>query len=162
MSVEEQDPFELPEPGPPVGPERRSIFGGRARPEIVAAVAAGGALGAPARYEISLAVHVAPGTFPWATFWINVSGSLVLGVLLTLIIERWPATRFVRPFFAVGFLGAYTTWSTFMVDTDVLAKDGHVAIAIAYVVASLVVGLSAAYAGIVLGRLWPHREGVRP
>ena len=158
MSVEEQDPFERPQAAPPERP-RRPRFGAIARPGVLIAVALGGALGAPARYEISLAVHMSPGTFPWATFWINVTGAFVLGMLLTLVIERWPPTRYVRPFVGVGFLGAYTTWSTFMVDADLLVKDGNVEVALAYVVASLVVGLTAAGVGMVLARQWPRGEG---
>ena len=56
----------------------------------------GGALGAPARYEIAQLIPITPGTFPWATFWTNVSGAFVLGVFLTIVIERFPPTR-VRP-----------------------------------------------------------------
>jgi fluoride exporter len=122
------------------------------RPATIAAIAAGGALGAPARYAIGLAVHVAPGSFPWATFWINLSGSFALGLLVTLIVERWPPTRFVRPFVAVGFLGAYTTWSTFVVEADELLAHGHAAVAAAYVAASLAGGLAAVLAGVALAR----------
>jgi len=118
-------------------------------------VAAGGALGTVARYAISRALPVGVHSFPWATFWTNVSGAFVLGVLLTLILERWPPTRFVRPFAATGFVGAYTTWSTFMVETDELLAHGHAAIALAYVGASLLVGLVAVAAGVAVGRLRP-------
>lgn len=131
---------------------------GRARPEILAAIAAGGALGAPARYLVGKAVQVSPGTFPWGTFWINLSGSFALGVLLTFILERWPPSRFARPFAAIGFLGAYTTFSTFGVEADLLISAGHVMIAVAYVFGSLVGGLTAVYLGISLGRLWPGGE----
>jgi fluoride exporter len=130
-------------------------LGGRARPAVVGAIAAGGALGAPARYGISEAVPVTLGEFPWATFWANVSGSFLLGVLLTLILERWPPTRFVRPFAAVGFLGSYTTWSTFVVEADRLAAHGHAALAAVYVAVSLAVGLAVVYVGVVVGRLRP-------
>jgi CrcB protein len=122
---------------------------------VLAAIAAGGALGAPARYELALAVPTAKAGFPWSTFWINVSGSLVLGALVSLVIERWPPTRYVRPFAGIGFLGAYTTWSTFMVDTDLLVRSHHFPVAGAYVVATLLSGLLAGYTGIMAGRLWP-------
>lgn len=65
----------------PVGPRAKRPW--RGEPQVVAAVALGGALGAPARYGISLAVHVTPGTFPWGTFWTNVLGSFALGFILT-------------------------------------------------------------------------------
>src|SRR5438874_12451086 len=127
--------------------QRRSWLGVRGRTPMCAAIAVGDALGAPARYEIGLAVHQTPGTFPWATFSVNLSGSFVLGALLTLVRERWPPTRFVRPFAAIGFLGAYTTWSTFMVDADLLVKGGQVGVALGYAGATLVLGLGAAYVG---------------
>jgi CrcB protein len=100
-------------------------------------------------------VHISPGTFPWGTFWINVSGSFALGLLLTFVLERWPPTRFVRPFAAVGFLGAYTTFSTFGVEADLLFSAGRILIGVAYVLGSLAGGLTAAYLGITLGRWRP-------
>lgn len=127
----------------------------RPRPDVLAAIAAGGALGAPARYEMTRLIHVAKGSFPWATFWTNVAGSVVLGFFLVLVIERFPPSRYLRPFFATGFLGAYTTFSTYMVDTDTLIKDGHAAIGVTYLLASALVGLAAVAIGIVAGRLVP-------
>ena len=128
----------------------------RVRVGILAAIAIGGAAGTAARYAVSRIIHVAPGSFPWATFAINVTGSFVLGVLIALIIERWPPSRYLRPFAAIGFLGAYTTFSTYVTEAAVLAKDHHLDVAVIYVVASLVCGLVAVYAGIVSARLWPR------
>jgi CrcB protein len=125
---------------------------------VPAAVALGGAFGAPARYGISLAVHIAPGTFPWGTFWTNVSGSFALGVVVAFLLERFPPTRYARPFVATGFLGAYTTYSTFAVETDLLVRNGHVAVAAAYVAASLVGGFGAVWTGLSLGRAVPSRR----
>ncbi|MDQ1488307.1 MAG: hypothetical protein QOJ23_821 [Actinomycetota bacterium] len=122
------------------------------RPGVLAAVAAGGALGAPARYGIALAITVTPGTFPWGTFWINASGSFALGLLLAVLLARFPADRYLRPFLATGFLGAYTTYSTFAVEADLLLHNGHVGVALAYAGASLGIGLGAAAAGLRLGR----------
>jgi len=133
----------------------------RARPDVLAAIAAGGALGAPARYGVAQVVHVAPDTFPWPTFWTNVSGSFALGLVLVFVLERFPPTRYVRPFIATGFLGAYTTYSTFAVETDVLAKDGHVAIAVTYAIASLAAGFTAVWVGIVVARTIPPGRGDR-
>ena len=125
---------------------------------VLGAVALGGALGAPARYGISQAVHVTPGTFPWGTFWTNVSGSFALGFILTLLLERFPPSRFLRPFVAAGFLGAFTTYSTFAVETDLLVKNGHVGVAAAYVLGSLAAGFMAVWVGIVLARALPERR----
>ncbi|HZQ27723.1 MAG TPA: fluoride efflux transporter CrcB [Acidimicrobiales bacterium] len=125
----------------------------RAQLDVLAAVAAGGALGAPARYAVAQVVHVAKGGFPWATFWTNVSGSFALGFLLVLVIERFPPTRYVRPFFATGFLGAFTTFSTFTVEVDLLVKDGHAVAGVVYALTSVVAGLVAAWAGILLARM---------
>lgn len=133
----------------PIDPE---LAPRRARPDVLAAIAAGGALGAPARYGVAQVVHVAPDSFPWATFWTNLTGSFALGLLLIVVLERLPNGRYVRPFLATGFLGAYTTYSTFAVETDLLAKDGHVGIALTYAVASLVAGFAAVWAGIAIGR----------
>jgi fluoride exporter len=130
----------------------------RARPDVLAAIAAGGALGAPARYEVAQIIHVAKDTFPWATFWTNISGSFALGFLLVLVIERFPPTRYLRPFFATGFLGAFTTFSTFAVETDLLIKDGHAVLGVTYALASLAAGLAAVWIGILFARLTPMRE----
>jgi fluoride exporter len=124
----------------------------RAEPAVLAAIALGAALGAPARYGIAQLIHVAPDTFPWATFWTNVSGSAALGLFLALIVGRFPPSRYVRAFVATGFLGAYTTYSTFAVETDVLVKNGRAGTAVAYAAASLLAGFVAAWLGIMAGR----------
>jgi fluoride exporter len=124
----------------------------RAEPAVLGAVALGGALGAPARYGVAQLIHVAPNSFPWATFWTNISGSFVLGLIMVLILERFPPTRYLRPFVATGFLGAYTTYSTFAVETDLLVKNGHAAIGIGYAAASLAAGLVAVWGGMWVAR----------
>jgi CrcB protein len=131
--------------------------GGRNEPRVLAAIALGGALGAPARYGVAQLIHVAPGSFPWATFWTNVSGSFVLGLVASVILRRFPSSRYLRPFAAVGFLGAYTTYSTFAVETDLLVKGGHATIALAYTGLSLVAGLLAVWGGISAARTVPVR-----
>lgn len=133
----------------PRGPQHRPTW---QRPGLLAAVATGGVLGACGRYEVGLALPTRHGSFPVATFIVNISGSFVLGVLLTLMIERWRPNEYVRPFVATGIIGAYTTWSTFVAEADTLVKNGHIAMAVGYVAASLSAGLLALYAGILLGR----------
>jgi fluoride exporter len=125
------------------------------QPGVLLALAIGGALGAPARYELTQLVHVAKGSFPWATFWINVSGAFVLGAFLTIAVERVALSRYLRVFFATGFLGAYTTFSTMAVDTATLWRDGHVTLGLLYLVASMMLGCVAAYAGVVIARRIP-------
>ncbi|MEA2686580.1 MAG: fluoride exporter [Actinomycetota bacterium] len=124
----------------------------RTDPSILLVIAAGGALGTLARYGVARLVTVAPDAFPWATFWTNVSGSLVLGAVLTVLIRRHPTATHVRAFVATGFLGAYTTYSTFAVETVLLSKDGNVPLACIYAAASLVAGFGAVVAGIAIGR----------
>jgi CrcB protein len=133
----------------------REVHPRRARPDVLAAIALGGALGAPARYGVTKLIQPPSGTFPWDILWVNISGSLVLGVFLVVVIERLPPSRYLRPFFAVGFLGAYTTYSTYMVGASLLVKDGHVGTALAYLVGSAVAGFAAVWIGIAGGRLLP-------
>ncbi|MGH8986006.1 MAG: fluoride efflux transporter CrcB [Acidimicrobiia bacterium] len=125
----------------------------RLRPAIILTVAAGGAVGATARYELGSSFEVASGSFPWVTFAVNVSGSFLLGLLLTFVLERWPPTQYVRPFLAIGVLGTYTTFSTYSVEADLLFKDGHVAVGVVYVLASPAAGGVAVYLGILTARL---------
>ena len=117
----------------------------------------GGMVGSTARYALAQAIPTEPGHFPWATFWTNLSGSFVLGFLLILLLERFPPTRYLRPFLATGVIGAYTTMSTYLVETAVLIKDGHLATGLLYGIGSLVAGLFFAYAGIV-ARATRHRS----
>lgn len=150
-------PGDLGEPAiraPAVAGRRRR----RARPDLVAAVALGGMLGASARYGVARALPTRPGRFPWATFWTNMSGSFLLGLLLVLVLERFPPTRLVRPFLATGVLGAFTTMSTYEVETALLIKDGHMVTGVIYGVGSLVAGLALAYTGMLAGRLAPARH----
>jgi CrcB protein len=128
---------------------------GQRDPRVLGAVSVGGALGGSARYGIAQLVAITPGTFPWGTFWINVSGSFALGVFLTLTVGRFPPSRYLRPFVAIGFLGAYTTYSTFAVETDLLVRNGHWGVALAYAATSFAAGFVAVWGGVVLGRVRP-------
>ena len=117
---------------------------------MFAAIALGGALGAAARYGVAQLITVSPDTFPWATFWTNISGSFALGLLFVFVLVHYPSSRYLRPFIATGFLGAFTTYSTFAVESDVLIKDGHTAVALTYAAVSLGAGFAAAWIGIWL------------
>ncbi|MEU2426760.1 CrcB family protein [Streptomyces sp. NPDC007851] len=138
--------------------EVREPFRARLRRGVLAAVALGGLLGGTARYALVLAFP-APGTaFPWTTFAVNVSGSFLLALLLVYVFEIWPPTRYVRPFAAVGFLGAFTTFSTWMVDTDRLLGHDHYTTATLNILGSLFAGLAASVLGLAVGRLTAARR----
>jgi CrcB protein len=112
-------------------------------------------LGASLRYGLARALPTTTDHFPWATFWTNVSGSLVLGYLLAVLAMRPTLDPRVRLFVATGVLGAFTTMSSYAVETAVLAKDGHGTIAAAYAVTSVALGLVLAAVGVRLGRRRP-------
>jgi fluoride exporter len=119
----------------------------------ITAIAVAGALGALARYALGGWVgRRTGGGFPWGTLVVNISGSLALGFLFTLLTERFLPHPTIRTAATVGFLGAYTTFSTFTFETMRLIEDGAVAQAGANIALSVVAGLVAVYAGIVLGR----------
>ncbi|MET8449676.1 fluoride efflux transporter CrcB [Streptomyces sp. NPDC005209] len=124
-------------------PPRRSAW--RAQLPVVGVVALGGALGATARYALSLAWPTSIGSFPWATFLINVAGCAVMGVLMVLITEVRTVDRLVRPFFGTGVLGGFTTFSTYAVDVQQLADDGHPAQALVYLAATPLAALTAVW-----------------
>ncbi len=123
---------------------------GAPRRVALLAVAVGGALGTIARYAISRAVPPVAASIPWSIFAVNISGSFVLGFVFQLVLERWPTNEYIRPFVAVGFIGAFTTFSTVMVDTDLLVRDGNAVTAAVYVVGSVIAGVVAAFTGIAI------------
>lgn len=125
----------------------------RNRWDVLAVIAAGGAVGSVARWSLTVALPHADGQFPWATWWANVSGAFALGALMVFVLDVWAPHRYVRPFLAVGVLGGYTTYSTMMNDTRSLAAAGSPGGAAAYLAASVVAGLAAIWIGIVLARL---------
>jgi fluoride exporter len=113
-----------------------------------------GAFGALARYGLEgLVSRRAPGAFPWGTFIVNVTGSFVLGLLFTLLTERMSVDPWLRSSLTIGFLGAYTTFSTLSLESYRLLSDGAVGLAFANMVGSMVAGLGAVYLGVVTGRL---------
>jgi CrcB protein len=124
----------------------------------LAVIAAGGMLGASARYGIARLLPPARGEFPWATFWTNVSGSFLLGLFLIVSFERLPSRHHLRLFVATGILGAFTTMSTYVVESALLVKDGHAWTATLYAVGSLGAGLGLAYAGMLTGRRLARSE----
>jgi fluoride exporter len=127
----------------PVGPDvLRSVL----------AVGFGGAVGANARYLVGREVAERwPSLFPWGTLVVNITGCLALGLLTGWLLARGDRPV-VRLLIATGFLGAYTTFSTFAYEAVCLTDDGEFLSAGAYVAASLVICLAAAGAGLHAGR----------
>ena len=129
---------------------------------VLAAIAIGGFLGGLARYEIGLAFPTGHGTFPATTFAINVAGSFILALLTVFVLEILPPTRYVRPLLGVGFCGALTTFSTWMLDTDRLLGARHYGAAMGDLLGSLAAGLGATSLGLTVGRaIVAHRERKR-
>ncbi len=120
---------------------------------MLGAVSFGGALGALARYGLAVGWPHRPGRFPWATFVTNVSGCLLIGVLMVLVVEVWSAHRLLRPFLGVGVLGGYTTFSTYAVDVQQLVAAGAARTGLLYLAGTLVAALLAVYTGIAVTRL---------
>lgn len=119
-------------------------------------VAVGSSLGTLARASIELAVPTPPGAWPWATFGINLVGSLLLGLLLEVLSRTgedrgWRRT--VRLGVGTGVIGGFTTYSTLIVEIDQLVRFGGGAVAASYALTSILLGLVAAGAGMALGAL---------
>jgi len=121
---------------------------------VVLAVAAGGSLGALARFGLdSLIEHRADSLFPWATFTINVTGCFLNGLVVAIVVDALHAPSWLSRGLVIGFLGAYTTFSTFGAETYELTELGHWGLAVVNVVACAVVGVGAVAFGQALGRL---------
>ncbi len=118
-----------------------------------ALIGAAGAVGALARYHLQSLVHrLYGGPFPLGTFVVNISGCFVLGLLVSALTERFTLSADLRAALTVGLLGAYTTFSTFALETVGLGEAEKLGVAFLNVVLSVVVGLVAVRIGIGLGR----------
>jgi CrcB protein len=119
-----------------------------------AMIALGGALGAIARYQFASMIQARiPAGFPWGTFIVNISGCLVMGIVTTLLTERLvahPNWRFLIP---IGFIGAYTTFSTFELETFRAVNEGAWLTGGVNVVGSVLAGYLALWLGVVLTRV---------
>lgn len=128
--------------------QRRELV--RRHGPVLTAIALGGGLGALARYGMALMLPTAPGAFPWATFFTNILGCLLIGVLMVLISEVRSAYRLVRPFLGVGVLGGFTTFSTYAVETRGLLQPGTAGLAFAYLAGTLAGATLAVFAGVAV------------
>lgn len=121
---------------------------------VVLAVAFGGSLGALSRYGVDTLIEQrVDSLFPWATFTINITGCFLNGLLVALVVDSLGAPHWLSRGLIVGFLGAYTTFSTFGAETYRLTELNHWALAIGNVAVSAAVGVSAVALGQALGRL---------
>ena len=125
-----------------MGPDRREL----------AAVFAGGVVGAVLRAEVAEALPQGAGAWPWATFAANVSGAFLLGLLVTRLQERLPPSDYLRPLLGTGLCGAFTTFSTFQLEVVDLADGGHGARAAGYAAASVAAGAVAVWLATHLAR----------
>lgn len=118
----------------------------------ILAVALGGAAGAVGRYAVSYAISQhAPSGFPWGTLTVNLIGSLILGFLTGLVVESLVSPR-ARALVGVGFLGSFTTFSTFAVETLTLIRQGEWMRAVTNLAVTNLLGIAAAVAGLLAAR----------
>lgn len=123
------------------GAARRTAIDGRE----LGAIFVGGAAGAVVRVGLITAYPSSPGTWPWTTFIINVSGALLLGYLVTRLQERLPLSTYRQPLWGTGFCGAYTTFSTMQLELLRMIDHGRYGLAAGYAGASVLAGLLAIF-----------------
>jgi CrcB protein len=119
---------------------------------VVPVIALGGMVGAGSRYGIESAWPPESGSVPWATLSINVTGCLLIGLLMVYVIDVARAHPLLRPFLGVGVLGGFTTFSTYAVETNTLLIDGQKGTGLFYLFATPVLALVAVAIGMLLAR----------
>lgn len=121
------------------------------------AIAFGGALGSLARYGMAVGFEAWLGRdFPYGIFISNISGSFAIGVCFVLLFERGLLPEVWRGMLMLGFLGAFTTFSTFSLHTVAMLEEGRLLLAAAYTAGSVVLSIAGAWVGIVATRLLPY------
>jgi fluoride exporter len=129
---------------------------------VLAVIAAGGVLGAEARYAVGAMLPHTPDAWPWSTLLVNLSGCVLIGVLMVVIIELMYGHRLLRPFLGVGVLGGYTTFSTATVEVLSLVTAGRPGTAAGYLVATPVLSVLACGIGVVGTRMLAGRSPRHP
>lgn len=122
--------------------------------QTVLAVATGGALGAVSRFWLAGMLNDKADRLPVGTLACNIVGSLLMGILFVLIMEKARLSPELRPLLMVGFLGAFTTFSSFSLETVALLQEGHIISALIYVLLSVLMCIAALSAGIWITRLF--------
>lgn len=120
--------------------------------DVLLAVAAGGAIGSGARYALSLAFPTPPGAFPVATLLANLIGCTLIGALMAAITEATTPHRLLRPFFGIGLLGGFTTFSTYVFDVIDASTAGNGAVAVLYGLGTVLAALIAVITGLIVTR----------
>ena len=117
-------------------------------------VGVGGGLGALARYYIAGWVQPAGADFNWGIFIVNITGGLLMGLIVEASALKLNLTPELRSFLTVGILGGYTTFSTFSLDSALLLQKGQYGLAAAYVIGSVVLSIAALFAGLWIARVF--------
>lgn len=121
----------------------------------VLAIAAAGAVGSLARYWLSALVQRWAGTpFPWGTFAVNIIGSFLFGLIWTLAEERLVISTEMRIMLLTGFMGAFTTFSTFAFETGLFVRDSQWMLVFGNIAAQIIIGISAVLLGIRVGQFF--------
>jgi len=121
-----------------------SYYPVRSHLRLLPAIAAGGALGSLARWGVGEALPHGVAEFAWSTFLVNVSGAFLIGILMAFTLGPWAHHVYLRPFLGVGFLGGYTTFSTYMLDTRNVLASSHPGTALLYLFGTVIAGIGAA------------------
>ena len=124
----------------------------RQRWDLLIVITAGGSLGSLGRWALGQALPHAASQLPISTWVANTVGSFALGALVVVLTESRPPHRYARPFWGVGVLGGFTTFSTYVLDAHTLLDAGQALRAAGYVVGTVVTGLGAAWVGVRAGR----------
>ncbi len=119
-------------------------------------VAIGGGLGSIVRFSLGTYIGSRWGTrFPYGTLLINITGSFLIGVILTVLAAKAEWSPYWRYLVPIGFLGGYTTFSSFEYETLRTIQDGQIGLALLYIGASVIVGFAAVWGGVIAGRALP-------
>ncbi|MGO9490186.1 MAG: fluoride efflux transporter CrcB [Solirubrobacteraceae bacterium] len=136
----------------PAPAERGGGLLGRLDTQELVAIFAGGFVGALARAALAQSLAVSPGSWPWATFGVNLAGAAMLGYFITRLQERLPPSLYRRSFLGTGICGALTTFSTMMVELLRMLDGSHWGLALGYSAASIAGGLAAVFVATKLVR----------